>query len=475
MKLPETENDLLELVRNNIPESLHLDYKASEALSDKKKDEILKDVSAFANSDGGILIYGIKEDKSTKTLSMDNGINASDRNYREWLENIVDSGISPKISQLRINAIQLTNGNFAYALEVPKSTAAPHQSPDKKYYKRFNSKSEPMEHYEIEDIRNRSSSIEPLVNIDIELFDGIGIGIVISNQGKYTAKNIRFLISKPMNDHWMSLRPNFPLMLKNGLSQLPPRKVYKLPYDSYQTIIRNDNLKNAVIEVCYFHPQINSDKTDRFEFNFEETKDVLVDESDIKRLSIGLSKNLEQIQSTLKEVNRNIENISRNMGQMARVESTISSYFIEKGNSEILYEYDCRVMDVVSSSHGLFLQSLSRFIYFIENDKNISEQLTVFLPIVDFEIWYKQIMGGVQGIGKGELKFPENDLERLSLLKGLLKEMSVKRISYTNISMYFMPSGINLDNSVTEIIRMLFIPFARDIRFLLAKNLMNSY
>ena len=41
---------------NEIEENLHLDYKSAGALSkiDRKKDEITKDVSALANSDGGI-------------------------------------------------------------------------------------------------------------------------------------------------------------------------------------------------------------------------------------------------------------------------------------------------------------------------------------------------------------------------------------------------------------------------------------
>ena len=51
------------LIDEKVEENLHLDYKAAAALgkTDGKKNEISKDVSSFANSDGGILIYGIKE------------------------------------------------------------------------------------------------------------------------------------------------------------------------------------------------------------------------------------------------------------------------------------------------------------------------------------------------------------------------------------------------------------------------------
>jgi predicted HTH transcriptional regulator len=57
------EGDLDELHRGEIMESSTLEYKDSRALgnTDHQKNEMLKDVSAFANAAGGILIYGMKE------------------------------------------------------------------------------------------------------------------------------------------------------------------------------------------------------------------------------------------------------------------------------------------------------------------------------------------------------------------------------------------------------------------------------
>lgn len=51
-------DDIIALIDNEAEESVHLDFKAAGALSkdDKKKAEIAKDVSAFANSDGGIIV-----------------------------------------------------------------------------------------------------------------------------------------------------------------------------------------------------------------------------------------------------------------------------------------------------------------------------------------------------------------------------------------------------------------------------------
>ena len=59
-----TEGDIQDLIDNQVRENIKLDYKASASLAKKNdncKKELSKDVSAFANSDGGVLIYGVVE------------------------------------------------------------------------------------------------------------------------------------------------------------------------------------------------------------------------------------------------------------------------------------------------------------------------------------------------------------------------------------------------------------------------------
>ena len=55
--------DIQRLIDQEVEENIHLDYKASGSLSqeDRKKNELTKDISAFANSDGGIIVYGVSE------------------------------------------------------------------------------------------------------------------------------------------------------------------------------------------------------------------------------------------------------------------------------------------------------------------------------------------------------------------------------------------------------------------------------
>lgn len=157
-------------IENKIEENLNLDYKASGSLqrNDKKTNEISKDVSAFANSDGGTIIYGIKEDQINRHLpeSID-PINRKEIS-KEWLEQIIQSKVRPRINGIVIHSITVEENSdqVVYTVEIPKSNTA-HQANDKKYYKRFNFNSEPMYDYEIRDILNRTKT--PIIDLELEI------------------------------------------------------------------------------------------------------------------------------------------------------------------------------------------------------------------------------------------------------------------------------------------------------------------
>lgn len=61
MNPPTNRAELTKFIQLGVQESLHLDYKDSRALKKDRRDEIVKDVSAFSNTDGGLVIFGIIE------------------------------------------------------------------------------------------------------------------------------------------------------------------------------------------------------------------------------------------------------------------------------------------------------------------------------------------------------------------------------------------------------------------------------
>lgn len=151
-------SDLEALVTARVAESLTLEYKASAALiGDGRKTEIAKDISAFANSSGGRIIYGIAEANNAPT-HVDEGVDEATFS-REWLENVITSNIAPRISGLVIKPISLAAGRCAYVVDIPQATAeGPHQAADHRYYKRFNFKCVAMEDYEVRDVMRRAST-----------------------------------------------------------------------------------------------------------------------------------------------------------------------------------------------------------------------------------------------------------------------------------------------------------------------------
>ena|ERR1017187_4142001 len=109
-----------QFIADKVEENLYLDYKASDALgkSDSKKNEISKDVSAFANSDGGVIIYGIKEfRKDTNFLPEKIDPVKRDEFSKETLEQIINTRISPTIHGIIITPTSPTIRYLAIACD----------------------------------------------------------------------------------------------------------------------------------------------------------------------------------------------------------------------------------------------------------------------------------------------------------------------------------------------------------------------
>src|ERR1035438_1150730 len=110
MRTPRTEAELQSLITEQVEESVSLEYKHSGALArdDKKREEVTKDVSAFVNSAGGLIVYGIVEGTTATTRHLPVALTPVDRTQfsREWLEQVIQR-IQPKIDGIEIIPIPL--------------------------------------------------------------------------------------------------------------------------------------------------------------------------------------------------------------------------------------------------------------------------------------------------------------------------------------------------------------------------------
>jgi predicted HTH transcriptional regulator len=97
------EADLQALIESEVTESLTLEFKAHEALTRRNNDpkrEISKVVSSFANSAGGTVVYGVVEVGHLATQMV--GMDPRDVT-REWLQQVIHSGVQPRVDGLVIN------------------------------------------------------------------------------------------------------------------------------------------------------------------------------------------------------------------------------------------------------------------------------------------------------------------------------------------------------------------------------------
>ncbi len=148
--------DILSLISSEAEESINLEFKAAGALAktDEKRREITKDVAAMANSDGGIIVYGMSEigHKAHEVSFVD-----GNQYTKEWLEQVINSGIQRHIEGLRIYPVR-KDGDIektVYVVKIPYSYNTPHINKDKRYYKRFNFEATTMEEYEVRQLYDR--------------------------------------------------------------------------------------------------------------------------------------------------------------------------------------------------------------------------------------------------------------------------------------------------------------------------------
>jgi hypothetical protein len=336
---PRSLKDLQSLLAARVQESIHLDYKDSRALL-KWPGELSKDVSAFANSDGGTLIYGIREDNHFPIAIDDGSDNATIS--RERIEQHLRSNIAPRLEGLLIHPIPLTDARSAYVIEVPKSHRAPHQDrATMKYYKRWNFESIAMEHYELSDLRARSREVAPLVTFEVELRRTTLFLFVVANRAHVPAYDVSFTFSAPL-----SWEREPPAIITNGIAVLPPGREYRVFYGVGHEILgeKSTRVADFDVDISYFHPGVNQRTSETVKVNLRDYLGTWSAESPTKELSESIQNNLTEVRDQLRRVADALEgltSISRPSG-LEFSNHTLQSIALSLGHVSHLPKYDLR-------------------------------------------------------------------------------------------------------------------------------------
>jgi hypothetical protein len=220
-----TEQYLLSLVGQ--PESGRLEFKSGKALGSKKdKDTFVREqlspaVSAFANSEGGVIVIGMEETRVNKgeprVASKLDGIAIGPGNAiesPEQLQQLVDSCISPFLTGLAMRRVQLSGhleGRVAVVVHVPQGSTA-YQARDHLYYSRseFETKSMPDHEVRLRMMRGRVAQAKVEVSSchSTPGYDDVfQFTLAVVNTGELTIREFVLVIRNLNCDELTELRP----------------------------------------------------------------------------------------------------------------------------------------------------------------------------------------------------------------------------------------------------------------------------
>jgi hypothetical protein len=164
-------------------ESLHFDAKrCTEPLSGSDKDNLATALSGFANSDGGVLIYGLVAAGGDKGKGIPDVVTGIDQvkhlnSLASELNSLVGQLTQPPVSNARVltREFKKQNDSGFILVHIPASDAGPHRSArDHEYYRRHGSGFYRMEHFELAEMfgSRRRPQLEIYWNLRVGAFQG---------------------------------------------------------------------------------------------------------------------------------------------------------------------------------------------------------------------------------------------------------------------------------------------------------------
>jgi len=145
-----------------------IDYKQKlpDLKDNKQKREFLKDISAFANTQGGQIIFGIEEEQAIPKSICGVAIPNPD-DLKLQLLNAIRTGVEPRLSGVAIDLIVYRDDCLLLNLKVPASWNAPHWvslEGHHKFYGRTSGGNYELSHTEIKDKFIMASTVKDRIN-----------------------------------------------------------------------------------------------------------------------------------------------------------------------------------------------------------------------------------------------------------------------------------------------------------------------
>ena len=262
--------EIAEFVRLGQEENLHLDFKTvrNANMSGDDRRNLARCLSGFANSSGGIIVWGVDARKN------DQGIDCASaaveiapvRLFLSRLNQFTGDAVSPIVDGIRHKAIPTADDRgFAVTL-VPESDSGPHMAKlgEDRYYKRSGDSFYKMEHFDLEDMFGRRQKprlqivlrnlLVPEDDTEEELrFNVINVGRAIAKHVGFFAKlegvNITGVSSNLENvSHLNEGRST--VSYSNDSGVIHPNRISR--FIGHVRFRRNDPAENIILEITSY-------------------------------------------------------------------------------------------------------------------------------------------------------------------------------------------------------------------------------
>lgn len=180
-------------INNHQEENLFIDFKTIKKPDFSNRDDrknFAKAMSGFANSSGGLIIWGIIAKKTTiNNEEIDCATEKSEikplSQFISRLNNLTGELVDPIIEEVRHKDILIKDDRGFAATLVPESASGPHMAKggEDRYYKRSGDSFYRMEHFDIEDMFGRRKKPKLALHKRI-----IHAGIITQSSGQSTYK-----------------------------------------------------------------------------------------------------------------------------------------------------------------------------------------------------------------------------------------------------------------------------------------------
>ncbi len=194
-------DDINRFVTDEQEENLHMDFKTivSSDLSADDRRNLAKALSGFANSDGGLVIWGVDARKNSRRVDCVCGlVPVPDVNALcSRLNQLTSDMVSPIVDGVQHRVVHREPDGSGYAVTlVPSSDSGPHMAKarEDRYYKRSGDSFVRLEHFDVADMFGRRPHPKLDVWVDFQRTGSVGsdemfIAIFgIENQGRGVAQ-----------------------------------------------------------------------------------------------------------------------------------------------------------------------------------------------------------------------------------------------------------------------------------------------